>query len=237
MRFQAECAGGFRRLKRRRPRMKVSENRQGATSANSCSSTAATRRICRGGTWLSERGSREAGYLRQPRWQLFATRISPGPKRTSGSTACRYGFARIGLPHRYLSRCPRRRFRREPPRATLQSRRSMFEVAIKAAQENAGSGPLTAGWANAPFFGPILTRGRSHEAIYASAPNARSSGRPPLGGTRTRRTCRLSQPHFIVEPCGHHREGSDIVHSEDQPTHTPRHRPPAPAGERWVRER
>ena len=29
MRFQAECAGGFRRLKRRRPRMKVSENRQG----------------------------------------------------------------------------------------------------------------------------------------------------------------------------------------------------------------
>jgi hypothetical protein len=49
---------------------------------------------------------------------------------------------------------------REPPPVTLQSRRSMFEVAIKAAQENAGSGPLTAGRANAPFFGPIRTRGR-----------------------------------------------------------------------------
>ena len=175
--------------------------------------------------------------------QLFATGISPRPKRTSGSIACRYGFdreaaarsplPRIGLRHHYLSRCPRRRFRREPPRAT----RSMFEVAIKAAQENAGSGPLTAGRANAPFFGPIRTRGRSHEAIYAAAPNARSSGRQPLGGTRTRRTCRLSQPHRKGAPGGHAREGSDIVHSEDQPAHTPRHRRPASAGGRWVRER
>ena len=141
------------------------------------------------------------------------------------------------LPHRYLSRCPRRRFRREPPRATLQSRRSMFEVAIKAAQENAGSGPLTAGRANAPFFGPIRPRGRSHETIYAAAPNARSSGRQPLGGTRTRRTCRLSQPHRKGAPGGHPREGSDIVHSEDQPAHTPRHRSPASAGGGRVRER
>ena len=44
----------------------------------------------------------------------------------------------------------------------------MFEVAIKAAKENAGSGPLTAGRANAPFLGPIRTRARSHEAIYAA---------------------------------------------------------------------
>ena len=120
---------------------------------------------------------------------------------------------------------------------TLQSRRSIFEVAIKAAQENAGSGPLTAGRVNAPFFGPIRTRGRSHEAIYAAAPNARSSGRQPLRGTRTRRTCRLSQPHRKGAPGGHPREGSDIVHSEDQPTHTPRHRPPASGGRRGVRER
>ena len=78
----------------------------------------------------------------------------------------------------------------------------MSEVVIKAAQENARSGPLTAGRGNAPFLGPIRTRGRSHEALYAAAPNARSSGRQPLGGTRTKRTCRPSQPHRKGAPGG-----------------------------------
>ena len=122
-----------------------------------------------------------------------------------------------------------------PDRSTSTSA-AVGEVAIKAAQENAGSGPLTAHRANAPFYGPIPTRGRLREPIYAAALNARSSQRQPLGDTRTRRTCRLSQPHRKGAPGGHPREGSDIVHSEDQPAHTPPHGPPASGGRRWVRE-
>ena len=64
--------------------MKVSENRQGRDVSkflqlNGHDKADLAGRHC-------ERGSREAGYLRQPRWQLFAAGISPGPKRTSGST-------------------------------------------------------------------------------------------------------------------------------------------------------
>jgi|tagenome__1003787_1003787.scaffolds.fasta_scaffold20119421_3 hypothetical protein len=83
MRFRAECAGGFRRLKRGGPDESFREPPSRDVS-KFLQLNGHDKADLAGRPLLSERGSRDAGYLRQPRWQLFATRISPGPKRTSG---------------------------------------------------------------------------------------------------------------------------------------------------------